>query len=667
MMGTMYQRFRFFESELDAVRGTLRTYIGKEKRPYPRAAVDAGTRLALLLCLPRRLGVSGGALSLQSDETGKDVLSLPLVYDGDEGQSMRFSCTLTESDTKQLLGLYFYRITLDTVYGPLLVTKTDSVRRDEITVMRSLAHAGEKQRFQLTVSRFTHEAPAWLYGSVIYHVFVDRFKRGAETPVREDAILNTDWEKGVPQYPPYPGAPLANNMFFGGNLQGIEEKLDYFQSLGVTCLYLSPIFEAASNHKYDTGNYLKIDQMFGGEEAFCSLLEKAKEKGIRIVLDGVFNHTGDDSVYFNRKGRYDSLGAYQSKDSPYYGWYRFRDFPDKYECWWDIPILPRLFPEEESCRDFFIGREGVIAHYAKMGIGGFRLDVADELSDSFIEGIKERLCESVPDAVLYGEVWEDASNKIAYGKRRAYYCGRELDGVMNYPLRTGIVSYLREGKTDALRYALCEVLPNAPKRIADAQMNLLGTHDTERILTVLAGKSAGSCTNDELATLRMTETEYALGVTRLRMAYTVLATLPGVPTVFYGDEVGMQGYRDPFNRLPFPWHRMDEALLSHYRALGAWRKMHALYKTGEFALLRLDENALAFLRYDETNAALTFVNASDRSLAFDLPFKAEALHGTQKGNAEIPLQSAEVFFFERKTVEKLPSLGIGLSLPYELE
>ena len=663
MMSELVHRFRFFDAELDAVRGTLRTYIGKDKRPTSRSAIDAGELLTIALCLPRRLGVSSCTFSLVSDKTGEEVRAISLAYDTDEGQMMRFSCTVT---TEDLLGLYAYRITLATVYGTLLVTKTGGIRRDEITVCRPLMHAGDKQSFQLTVSRFAHEAPEWLYGSVIYHVFVDRFRRGAKTPVREDAILNPDWENGVPQYPPYPGAPLANNMFFGGNLQGIEEKLDYFLSLGVSCLYLSPIFEAASNHKYDTGDYLKIDEMFGGESAFCSLLAKAKEKGIRIVLDGVFNHTGDDSVYFNRKGRYDSIGAYQSKESPYYDWYRFRDFPDKYECWWDIPILPRLFPESDTCRDFFIGKEGVISHYAEMGIGGFRLDVADELSDSFIEGIKERLTEHVPDAILYGEVWEDASNKIAYGNRRAYYHGRELDGVMNYPLRTGIVSYLREGKTDALRYALCEVLPNAPKRIADAQMNLLGTHDTERILTVLAGKSAGSCTNDELATLRMTETEYALGVTRLRMAYTVLATLPGVPTVFYGDEVGMQGYRDPFNRLPFPWHQMDERILSHYRKIGAWRKSHALYKTGEFALLRLDENALAFLRYDEKHAALTFVNEADGALTLDLPFKAETLRGVQEGSLEIPPHSADVFFFDRKEVEKLSTLGLGLSLPYEL-
>ncbi len=582
-----------------------------------RQAVSLCDSVLFVLRVPRKLGVLSCRLRFAPDGGGKRK-QLPLAWKAREGSTDVYEAACPPAFLRGLMGLSFYRVEAKTVYGTVYGHRRPGCAMS--LVVFSDRENDEAPR-QLLVSDIPDTAPTWLYGSVIYHVFVDRFRRHGVLPVRADAILNEDWENGIPQYPDYPGGPLANNMFFGGNLAGVEEKLDYIASLGVGCIYLSPIFEAYSNHKYDTGDYMTVDAMFGGEEAFKSLIAAAEQRGIRIVLDGVFNHTGADSRYFNRYGRYDSLGAYQSKESPYYNWYRFQDYPDKYTCWWDIPILPRIHPEEPDCRAFFVGKEGVIAHYAQMGIGGFRLDVADELSDDLVAAIKSRLREHCPDAVLYGEVWEDASNKIAYGNRRRYYYGHELDGVMNYPLRTGLISWLRHRDADPLWYALTEVLANCPKQIADATMNLLGTHDTERIMTALAGKERGSRTNQELAHAKMSAEEYALGVRRLMMAYTALATLPGVPSVFYGDEVGMQGYGDPFNRLPFPWHRMNETLLAHYRRLGALRRAQAVYEQGEFALLRLDADVLAFLRFDQDNACLTFVNqgVKDVKLSFGRP------------------------------------------------
>lgn len=647
-------------AEIGTLRADFRRFVNG-KPCYAHNAISSGDALSFSLNIPRRLGVSA-IEAIFIYENQREAFRLTLNWQGFSDAEDEYTGILSEQTTHDLHGLYFYYFEAETAFGKLIGGRA----RENGDISFHFGMSDSVARFQLTVSDFVGEPPAWIYGSTIYHVFVDRFCRHGETCVRENAILNPDWENGIPQYPDYPGAPLKNNMFFGGNLAGIEEKLDYFVSLGVGCLYLSPIFEAYSNHKYDTGNYMKVDEMFGGDEAFQSLLLAASKKGIRIVLDGVFNHTGDDSVYFNRYGHYDSVGAYQSEASPYYSWYRFTDFPDKYICWWNIPILPRIHPEDASCREFFVGKDGVIAHYARMGIGGFRLDVADELGDSFIAEIRSAMRAHQHDAILYGEVWEDASNKIAYGVRKQYYCGKELDGVMNYPVRVGLIDFLRNHDASALRYALTEVLPNAPKRIADAQMNLLGTHDTERILTALAGRLRGNRSNEELAHARMNEDEYQKGVALLRLAYTALATLPGVPTIFYGDEVGMQGYQDPFNRLPFPWHCMDDSILSYYRQLGRLRQEMPIYKEGEFALLCLDEYRLVFVRFDESICVLTALNTAKEEYALPIDedtriFVSQNCH-TSKGHMILDSDGAAVFTLSHASLGRLDGKN-GITLP----
>ena len=556
------------------------------------------------LKLPRMLGTVSAILHLQSDLTG-ECFSIPLLHRELELDMDRYEAVIA-ADSRPA-GLYFFTVELSGASGSVFCKKEYATHRITFSAHENPYSAG----FQLLLADFKYPAPDWIYGGVIYHVFVDRFKKGGNYPVRADAILESDWDNGIPQFPEYPGAPLENNLFFGGDLDGIAEKLDHIASLGVRAIYLSPIFEAYSNHKYDTGDYLRIDGMFGGEAAFQRLLKAADARGISLILDGVFNHTGDDSRYFNKKGRYPTLGAYQSPKSPYYNWYEFQEFPDRYTCWWNISILPRLHLEEPSCLEFFLGNDGVVAKYARMGVRGFRLDVADELSDSFIETLKHRLSLCQDGSILYGEVWEDASNKIAYGKRRRYYLGTELDGVMNYPLRTGIISYVRDGETLPLQYALIDVMGNMPKRIRDAQMNLLGTHDTERILTVLSGVGRGGRENRELAFARLSEQMRDLAKRRLLISYLLLATLPGVPAVFYGDEAGLEGYGDPFNRMPYPWGREDVTILSHYQKTGDLRRRYSVYKTGDFCLRLLNTDILAFSRFDEADEYLTLINRSN--------------------------------------------------------
>ncbi len=523
------------------------------------------------------------------------------------------------------IGLYFFEFELCGVFGTAYGMKG---KGRELVLSQECG----ANRFQLTICDFAYSEPTKYLGGVIYHIFVDRFSRGGNVPVRDDAVLYDTWDGGIPEYPEYPGAHLENNTFFGGTLWGVIDKLDYIASLGTTIIYLSPVFEAYSNHKYDTGDYMKVDDMFGGDEALRTLIRKAAERGIGIVLDGVFNHTGADSVYFNMRGRYPQLGAYQSKSSPYYSWYDFQNYPNKYTCWWDIPILPRINPDVADCGDFIAGEGGVIDKYAKMGIAGMRLDVADELSDAFIARIKHRLDIHNRDSVLYGEVWEDASNKIAYDKRKRYYLGTELDGVMNYPLRRGIIDFLRFGKTDALRYALDEVTFNAPTRVRNMQMNLLGTHDTERIITTLAGKSSLGRSNEELSVLYLDKSERERGIKLVRMAYTILATVPGIPTVFYGDEVGLEGYSDPFNRRPYPWSSFDGDLLSFYRKIGSVRRAHDVYKSGNFSLITLTENMLIFERSGCGEYCYTVVNNSSDTLSLSLSSVTKALVGGGSGS-----------------------------------
>lgn len=564
--------------------------------------------------IPRRCGVASITMHLFGEgiENHK-YMKFEFKWEKIDGESDIYACQIDMA--KIGVGLYYYKyevVTDETYFLGEGKRINELVRID-----------GNDGLIQLTVFNEESSAAKWMHGGIMYHIFVDRFKSSGICSPKKSAVMNDDWYNGIPQFADVPGGYVENNMFFGGDLYGIIEKLDYIESLGVTCLYLSPIFEAYSNHKYDTGDYMSVDSMFGSEKALDKLIKECKKRDIHIIFDGVFNHTGSDSIYFNKKGNYKSVGAYQSKNSPYYEWYNFRSYPDDYECWWNVKILPRVDSNNPSYKNYILGDGGVIEKWMKKGIDGFRLDVADELSDDFLKTLNNKLKSINPDGIVYGEVWEDASNKIAYDKRKKYFLGNELDSVMNYPFREAIIDYLKYGNYDRF-YSTCKMLSSHyPKHNADLLMNLLGTHDTERILTVLGVDSVDSYTNAELAKKKMTKDEYKKAKELLKLAYAIVATVPGVPCIYYGDEAGMQGYRDPFNRLPFPWGKEDTEILDFYRKIGKIRRNEAVFKGGLFKLLECNFDILAFARYIDNEFTVTLVNRSQEKYNFDtnIPLK----------------------------------------------
>ena len=560
------------------------------------------------LSLDRALGCRAAALCLTDDDSSL-THNFPLTAQGGDCRWDCFSLTLRLSDASMRDGLFWSRFALDTDYGRLY---TDHSRIGAPSISASPDAPAE----QITVYASDYDTPAWITGGVMYHIFVDRFCPGGEVVCKDYATLEPDWTNGIPEFAEVRGDRLENTTFFGGTLWGIAEKMEEIAALGVKSLYLSPIFTARSNHKYDTGDYLQVDPMFGGDAALQAVIARASTCGIRVILDGVFNHTGDDSRYFNRYGHYPPDGACDSPDSPYFPWYTFSAYPSKYRCWWDIDILPAVRSDNAAYRSFICGE--VVRKWGEMGIGGWRLDVADELAPVFLEDFRSAVKRIDPGAVIYGEVWEDASNKVAYGERRRYFRGHQLDAVMNYPLREAMIAFIRDGDGACLRETVETLVHNYPPQTLRMLMNSLGTHDTERILNILSGHSGEGHSNRELSTLRLTPEERALGIARLRCAYAAMICLPGVPCIYYGDEAGLEGWRDPFNRLPYPWGREDKALLGHYRRLGGLRASSPALAEGEITFLAAGEGHVLFTRSAPEERLICAVNVGEKSRRFTL-------------------------------------------------
>lgn len=452
--------------------------------------------------------------------------------------------------------------------------------------------------------------PDWAKGATIYQIFPDRFyKAGNCDPTGKltPYTLHRTWGEEV-EWKPTADGKVLNNDFYGGNFKGITEKLDYIASLGVNLIYLNPISKSFSSHRYDTGDYKTPDPLLGTEEDFAELCRQAHSRGIRVILDGVYSHTGSNSPYFNREGQFDSVGAYNSTESPYYSWYTFYNWPDSYNSWWNFDTLPTVNKMDPAFINYIIEDEdSVVAHWLKLGADGFRLDVADELPDEFIGLLRRRIKGIKPDALLLGEVWEDASTKIAYGRRRSYFTAGELDSVMNYPFRTAIIDYVRgRDGGQGLKEAVMAIVENYPPEVVQCNMNLLGTHDTPRILTVLVDDFNG--TREEMSKRRLSRHQFDIAYDRLLMASFLQYTLPGSPSLYYGDEAGMEGGKDPFNRRTYPWGYENMEFVEHFKRLGRLRREHPAFRYGDIQFFQAGDRHVGFTRSYEGRTYRVYCN-----------------------------------------------------------
>ncbi len=528
----------------------------------PAAAVPEGTAVSFRVTPKRNGGTVSVTLLVAAD--GREPIARPMVWQGTEITEQGLLDVFSAEFLFDTAGLYWYTFVVDDAEGRRILSEdgNGSVLRRE----------GEHTAaFQQTVYEKEFVTPDWLKQGVMYQIFPDRFyKAGDAVAPDRGRTLHARWDDD----PAYDNDPykITNSDFFGGNLRGITEKLDYLVSLGVTVLYLNPIFEAYSNHRYDTGDYSRIDPLLGGEEDFAFLCKQAGQRGIRVILDGVFSHTGADSRYFNRFGTYPDKGAYQSKDSPYADWYEFQEHPHRYTCWWDVWSLPCVKETAPSYLEYITGKDGIARKYLRLGASGWRLDVADELPDGFLDAFRKAVKEENPEAAVIGEVWEDASHKIAYGERRRYLLGKQLDSVMNYPFRNALLAFVREGDAKTLVDTVRSVADHYPPPVTASLMNLLSTHDTPRALTALAGEPCNNRDRDWQYKTKLTGESRERGKGLLKIAAAIQYTLPGFPSLYYGDEAGLEGYSDPFNRGTFPWGKEDTDLLAWYRYLGEVRK-----------------------------------------------------------------------------------------------
>lgn len=577
---------------------------GKDYHKYPFGAVCDGTTVTFRIILPRNFCCTGARIVIEKD--GENEEKIPMKWDcmqGNDEEWWKIEVPFNE------VGLYFYHFEYNSGFGISGIFSNGGSQEGFLS--------GNGEKWQLTVYDKNFTTPDWLKGGIFYQIFPDRFFYSGEEKenVPEDRIFRTDYN-GEPYWRPDKNGKTLNNDYFCGDLKGIEKKLPYLSSLGVSCIYLNPIFESHSNHRYDTADYEKIDPLLGTQKDFENLCKKAEDYGIKIILDGVFSHTGSDSRYFNKKNRYKSIGAYQSKESEFYKWYKFKEWPDDYESWWGIDILPEIIEETPEFIDYISGENGIAEKWLSCGASGWRLDVADELPDEFIDALRKCVKNKNKDALILGEVWEDASNKMSYNQRRRYLLGQQLDSVMNYPFADAVINFVRYGNAELFNNTVTKITENYPKPVIDVLMNHIGTHDTQRALTALAGESCVYRDRQWQSGRNLSPEKRKEGIVLLKEAAVIQFTLPGVPCIYYGDEAGLEGYKDPFNRGCYPWGNEDKELTEYYSALGKIRRENITFAEGKYSCISA---ILGCAAYTRGNDILVIANSNNHSIKYYFP------------------------------------------------
>lgn len=555
----------------------------------PRGASVENEEVCFTLALSNSLNIKEVKLVVLDDKNGdKKEYLLKL---NDKNDNYEFYNVKTSFSK----GIKWYHFEIKTLKETLFVNQSENFDA-------YLCNKLHKSFTQIVTKKTSDKSKKEIY----YHIFVDRFCKSGMVRERKPLSKRNDWGGAIQKNTKNP--IKINQEVFCGNLKGIREKLDYLKSLGVTLIYLSPIFMANSYHKYDTADYMKVDPMFGGDNELKGLIDEAKEKGIKILLDGVFNHTGSDSLYFNKENRFKSIGAFNSKDSKFYSWYNFTNYPNKYDSWWGIETLPAVNENCESYVDFICGKNGVLEKWMNYGIKGFRLDVVDELNSEFLCKLTAKIRECNKEALVIGEVWEDASIKTAYGERRQYFVDDQIDSVMNYPLKNGILKYILSNDESLLKQNMYMLLDHYPQKALNSLMNVIGTHDSKRVSSVIEER-----TKDKSQKLRL-----------FKIATLLQYVFPGNPCIFYGDERDLKGGEAPLCRICFDWKKENTEHEQWYRFLAKIRNEKAF--KGSFNIKHID-NGVVVLEWINKNEKVVFVtNLSEEVFVVELDKAKDLLH-----------------------------------------
>ena len=577
----------------------MRILFDSKKSEYkkPFGALCVGQKCSLSIKIPVSCETRNVKIHFENDHSGGKH-SVSMTMTSADALYETYGCEFSLSES----GLYYYYFEIFTKGSDFELFRQGY---DETNI-------GVGERWQITCFEKDFSVPEAFKGKVMYQIFPDRFygEDVEDTKDKLEPFYVHENKDDIPDFRPDENGKVLNCDFFGGNLKGIVKKLDYIKSLGVSIIYLNPIFMAYSNHRYDTCDYMRIDPLLGCEKDFENLCNEAHSKGIKIILDGVFSHTGSRSIYFDKNGEFDD-GAYLKSDSSYKDWFKFGENKNEYETWWGIETLPCVDEMCESFVDYIIsGEDSVISHWMKKGADGFRLDVADELPDEFIRLLRKKVKEIKKESFVIGEVWEDASNKISYGVRRKYFTHSELDTVMNYVFKNAIIDYVTKNKNGIeFEREIMEIAENYPSDSLNSLMNSLSTHDTSRIITCLSGAD-DSMPKEEKAFFKMDEKTRAEAKDRLYVAAFLQYLLPGNACIYYGDEIGMEGFGDPFCRGYFKWNETENEICEFFREMGKIKNSCSALQTGTIKFSHSGD-VMIIERESDDEITVGIINMSD--------------------------------------------------------
>ena len=573
----------------------------KEEHKLPFGCVKQGENVRICIHIPSSCGAYDVRL-ITEGECG-ECFSL-IKTDCREGYDI-FSGDIVFNKT----GLYLYYFRISDLGGSY----------DLLRLGLSDTNIGDGEKWQISCIPKDFFVPREYMGRVMYQIFPDRFEidgrvntEGKLTPFTVHESVSE-----IPNHLPDENGRILNNDFYGGNLRGIIKRLGYLADLGVGIIYLNPIFKAYSNHRYDTCDYMQIDPMLGNEADFRDLCTECHKLNMRVILDGVFSHTGSDSIYFDKNKRFGN-GAYHNPDSPYRSWYNINS-DGSYDSWWGIDTLPCVNENDKSYEEYIItGKNSVIRHWLGLGADGFRLDVADELPDSFIKKLRTEAKKINPESIIIGEVWEDASNKTAYGITRRYFTDGELDTVMNYPWRNAITELVTDKiSTEEFASKILTIVENYPQDSLNSLMNSLSTHDTPRIINLLSGApmDMSRYANSEYT---LSRDEWEKAVKCLPLAVMLNFFLPGNTCIYYGDEAGMTGFSDPFNRAFFKENKGE--IYNLFKTLCRIKNTHSQFANGILSFVCCENGVLVMERRNTDGCITCAVNTKEESMRIHASF-----------------------------------------------